>query len=131
MVIVHNTDMYKYVDKQKKVESIRYSNGVKNVNNGKAIYLPRKIYEGENVFSNIFNFIAKNKNTISNVASATSSIVDSVGKIGNTTLDTIKKIKELRKPAISDDAMNKVLNADNTQKNWKWLFLRLTVFWMI
>ena len=91
MVIVHNTDLYKYVDKQKKVESIRYSNGVKNVYDGKAIYLPRKIYEGENVFSDIFNFIAKNKDTISNVASATSSVVDNVGKIGNTTLDTIKK----------------------------------------
>ena len=83
MVIVHNSDMYKYVDKQKKVESIRYSNGVKKIYEGQAIYLPRRLYQGENVFSDIFNFIAKNKDTISNVASATSSVVDSIGKIGN------------------------------------------------
>ena len=64
------------------------------------------------MFSDIVNFISKNKYTISNVASATSSLVDSIEKIGNTTLDTIKKIKELKnKQLITDDAMNKVLNA--------------------
>ena len=117
MVIVHNTDLYKYIDKNKKVESIRYSNGVKNVYNGKAIYLPRKIYEGENVFSDIFNFISKNKDTIGNIASTTSSVADSVGKISSNAIDVVKKIKELRhKQPITDEAMNKVLNADNTPK---------------
>ena len=116
MVIGHDTDKYKYFDKQRKVELIKYNNGVKNVYYGKAIYLPRRIYEGENVFSVIFNFIAKNKDTISNVASAISSVVDSIGKIGNTTLDTINKIKELKnKQPITDDAMNKVLNADEVK----------------
>ena len=115
MVIVHDTDKYKYFDKQRKVELIKYSNGVKNIYDGKAIYLPRRVYEGENVFSNIFNFISKNKDTIGNIASATSSVVDSVGKIGNTTLDTIKKIKELRKPAITDDVINKVINASEVK----------------
>ena len=97
MVIVHNTDHHKYIDKQRKVETIRYSNGVKKIYEGEAIYLPRRVYEGENIFGDIFNFIAKNKDTITNGASATSSVVDSIGKIGNTTLDTIKKIKELKK----------------------------------
>ena len=116
MVIVHDTEKYKYFDKQKKVELIKYSNGVKNIYDGKAIYLPRRIYEGENVFSDIFNFIAKNKDTISKVASATSSVVDSVGKIGNTTLDTINKIKQLKnKQPITDEAMNKVLNASEVK----------------
>ena len=115
MVIVHDTDKYKYFDKQRKVELIKYSNGVKNIYDGKAIYLPRRVYEGENVFSDIFNFISKNKDTIGNIASATSSVVDSVGKIGNTTLDTIKKIKELRKPAITDDVINKVINASEVK----------------
>ena len=116
MVIVHDTDKYKYFDKQKKVELIKYSNGVKNVYDKKAIYLPKRIYEGENVFSDIFNFIAKNKDTISNVASATSSVVDSIGTIGNTTLDTINKIKQSKnKQPITDDAMNKILNADEVK----------------
>ena len=92
MVIVHDIDKYKYIDKQRKVDLIKYSNGVKKIYDEKAIYLPKRIYEGENVYSDIFNFIAKNKDTISNVASATSSVVDRVGKIGNTALDTIKKI---------------------------------------
>ena len=116
MVIVHDMDKYKYIDKQRKVDLIKYSNGVKNIYDGKAIYLPRRVYEGENVFSDIFNFIAKKKDTISNVASAASSVADSVGKIDNTTLYPIKKIKEFRKPAISDNAMNKVLNANDVTK---------------
>ena len=101
---------------------IKYSNGVKTVYNGSAIYLPRRLYNGENVFSDIFNFIAKNKDTISNVASAASSVADSVGKIGNTTIYTIKKIKELRKPAITDDTINKVLTANDTPKTGSGFF---------
>ena len=49
------------------------------------IYLPRSVYEKRNIFGNILNFIAKNKDTIYNVASAVSSFADSVGTIGNTT----------------------------------------------
>ena len=116
MVIVHNVDHHKYIEKQRKVETIRYSNGVKKIFEGQAIYLTGRVYEGENIVSDIFNFIAKNNDTISNVASAASSVADFVGKIGNTTLDAIKTIKELRKPAISDEAMNKVLNAGDTPK---------------
>ena len=115
MVFVHDSDKYNYYDKQKRVDLVKYSNGVKKIYEGTAIYLPRRIYKRENIFSDIFNFIAKNKDTISNVASAASSVADSVEKIGNTTIDTIKKIKELRKPAISDDAMNKVLNASEVK----------------
>ena len=70
MVIVHDTDKYKYINKQRKVKTIRYSNGVNKIFEGQAIYLPRRVYEKENIFSNIFNFIAKCKDTISNVASA-------------------------------------------------------------
>ena len=122
MVIVHDTDKYKYFDKQRKVELIKYSNGVKTVYNGSAIYLPLRLYNGENVFSDIFNFIAKNKDTISNVASAASSVADSVGKIVNTTIYTIKKIKELRKLAITDDTINKVLTANDTPKTGSGFF---------
>ena len=123
MVIVHNTDMYKYIDKQKKIECIRYSNGVKKIYEGQAIYLPRRIYQGENIFSDIVNFISKNKDTISNVASAASSVADSVGKIGSNAVDVVRKIKELKnKQPITDDAMNKVLNADNTPKTGSGFF---------
>ena len=93
MVIVHDIDKYKYFDKQRKVDLIKYNNGVKKVYNGKAIYLPTRIYEGENVFSDIVNCISNYNDTIFTVASATSSVVDGIGKIGSTTLDTIKKLK--------------------------------------
>ena len=115
--------MYKYIDKQRKVELIRHSNGVKNVYDGKAVYLPNRIYEGENVFSDIFNFVSKNKDTIGNIASTASSVADSVGKISSNAIDVVKKIKELRhNPSITDDAMNKVLNADNTPKTGNGFF---------
>ena len=53
MVIVHNADHYKYIDKQRKVETIRYRNGVKKIFEGQAIYLPRRVY-GKKIFLEIF-----------------------------------------------------------------------------
>ena len=96
MVIVHKPYLPKYYDKQRRVEMIKYSNGVMTTFDGDPFYLPRRLYNGEGIFGDIVNFISKNKDTISNVASAASSVVDNVGKICNTILDTIKKIKELK-----------------------------------
>ena len=42
MVIVHDTEKYKYFDKQRKVELIQYSNVVKNIYEKK-----RSIYRDE------------------------------------------------------------------------------------
>ena len=61
MVIVHDTDKYKYFDKQRKVELIRYSNGVKNVYDGKAVYLPRRLYNGYGLLDNIVKFVSDNR----------------------------------------------------------------------
>ena len=61
MVIVHDSDKYKYFDKQRRVEIIKYINGVKKIYEGQAIYLPRRIYDGENVFSDIFNLLLRTK----------------------------------------------------------------------
>ena len=57
MVIVHDSDKYKYFDKQRKVDIIKYSNGVKKVVEGSAFYLPRRQYDGENLFGNIIKFV--------------------------------------------------------------------------
>ena len=64
MVIVHNTDHYKYIDKQKRVDLIKYSNGVKKIYNGKAVYLPRRLYNGDGLFDNIVKFVSDNRDTI-------------------------------------------------------------------
>ena len=122
MVIVHNSDMYKYVDKQKQVELIRYSNGVKKIYEGEAIYLPKRLYDGDSIVGDIINFISKNKDTIGNIASTASSVVDTIGKVGNTTLDLVRNTRELRKPAILDNATNKILNANDTPKTGNGFF---------
>ena len=85
MVIVHKTDMYKYVDKQKKVELIKYSNGVKKIYEGEAVYLTKRLYDVDGIVGDIINFISKNKDTIGYIASTASSVVDTIGKVGNTT----------------------------------------------
>ena len=108
--------MHKYIDKQQKVKSIRYSNGVKKIHESEAIYLPKRLYEDDNIFGNIINFISKNKNTISTIASTASLVVDRVGRISNIKIDTIKNIKEFRNiPAITDDAVTKVFNASEVK----------------
>ena len=122
MVIVHNSDMYKYVDKQKQVELIRYSNGVKKIYEGEAIYLPKRLYDGDSIVGDIIKFISKNKDTISNIASTASSVVDTIGKVCNTTLDLVRNTRELRKPAILDNATNKILNANDTPKTGNGFF---------
>ena len=111
MVIVHEFDKHKYYDKQRRVDIIKYSNGVKKIVEGSAFYLPRRQYDGENLFGDIIKFVLDNKDTIKNIAGVASSVADTVGKVGSTAIDIVKKARELRKPAITDDAMNKVLNA--------------------
>ena len=119
MVIVHDSDKYKYFDNQRRVEIIKYSNGIKKTSfDGGAFYLPKRLYEGESIFGDIVHFIANNKDTISNVASSASSVVDSVGNIGSNTIDVVRKIKELKnKQPITDEAVNKVLNASEVKSS--------------
>ena len=117
MVIVPKPNMHNYYDKQRREEIIKYFNGVKKTKfeNG-AIYFPRQLYNGDGIFGDIFNLIAKNKDTISNVASAASSIVYSIGKVGFTTVDIVKKARKLKnKQPITDDAVNEVLNASEVK----------------
>ena len=95
MVILHNTDHYKYIEKQRKIDLIKYFNCVKKIYEGETIYLPKRLYEGDGIFKDINYFLSKNKDTISNIASTASSVADSIGKIGNTRIYTIKKIKYL------------------------------------
>ena len=123
MVIVHDNDKYKYFDKQRKVELIRYSNGVKKIYEGQAIYLPRRLYNGDGLFDNIVKFVSDNRDTIKNIAGVESSVVDTIGKVGNTTLDLVRKARELKnKLPITNDAMNKILNANDTPKTGSGFF---------
>ena len=116
MVIVHDSDKYKYYDKQRKVDIIKYSNGVKKVVEGSAFYLPRRIYNGDGIFNDITKFVSDNKDVIKNIAEVVTSVADTVGKIGSTANDIVRKVRELKsKPAITDEAVNKVLNASEVK----------------
>ena len=56
---------------------------------------------------------SNNKDTIKNIAKVASSVADTVNKVQSTTLDIVKKARELknRPPAISEEAIDKVLKA--------------------
>ena len=85
--------------------------------------MPKRLYDGDGIVGDIINFILKNKDTIGNIASTASSVVDTIGKVGNTTLDLVKKARELKnKQPITDDAMNKILNANDTPKTGSGFF---------
>ena len=120
MVIVHEYDKYKYFDKQRKVDIIKYSNNVKKIHEGGAFYLPRRHYDNEGIFSDIIKFVSDNKDTIKNIGGVAASVADTVGKVGSTTLDIVKKARELKSckltglnspPAITEEATDKVLKA--------------------
>ena len=93
MVIKHDLDKYKYFDKQHRGYLIKYSNGVKQVYEGSAFYLPRRQYDGENLFGDIIKFVSDNKDTISNILNFAGAVADNVRKIGSTTLDIVKKAR--------------------------------------
>ena len=97
MVIVHETDKEKYYDKQRRNDLIKYSNGVTKIHKGSALYLPRRQYNGENIFTDIVNFVSNNKDTIKKIAEVASTVVDTVGKAGTTTLDIVRKAKDITK----------------------------------
>ena len=83
---------------------------------GGAFYLPRRQYDGNGIFGDIIKFVSDNKDTIKNIAGVASTIADTVGKVGSTTLDIVKKSRELKRPpAIIDDAMNRVLNSSEVK----------------
>ena len=68
--------------------------------------------------------MSDNKDTIKNIAGVASFVVDSIGKVGSTTLDRVKKARELKSksPAITNDAMNKVLSANDIPKTGNGFF---------
>ena len=66
-----------------------------------------------NLFGDIIKFVSDNKDTIKNIAGVASSVSDTVGKVGSTTLDIVKKARELKNcpPAITEEATEKVMKA--------------------
>ncbi len=119
-VIVHKSEAYKYKPKQQMREKIKYRNGVSNLFDGRSLYLPKKQYysQGEGL-GDIINFVSENKDLIKDIAGTVGSVVDTVGKVGTTTVDIIKKIKELKQSGISQKAVEDVLRAKSKNEQNK------------
>ena len=96
MINVHEYDKYIYYAKQRRVYLIKYLNGVKKINEVGAFYLPRRHYDGVVIFCDIIKFVSDNKDTIKNITGVVGSVAESVGKVGLTTLDIVKKARELK-----------------------------------
>ena len=85
---------------------------------GNAIYLPRRLYDGDGIFNDNVKFVSDNKDTIKNIVGVAGTVADSVGKIGTNTINVVKKARELKnKQPITDDAINKVLNATEVKNS--------------
>ena len=72
-----------------------------------AFYLPKRHYDEYGIFNDFVKFVSDNKDTIKDIAGVAASVVDTVGKVGSTTLDIVKKSRELkspRPPAIIEEA---------------------------
>ena len=80
---------------------------------GGAFYLPRMLYDGDGLFNDIVKFVSDNKDTIKAITGVASSVAKTIGKVGSTTLDIVKKARELKNPppAITEEATDKVLKA--------------------
>ena len=80
---------------------------------GCAFYLPRRLYDGDGLFNDIVKLVSDNKDTIKAITRVAFFVSDTIGKVGSTTLDIVKKARDLknRPPAITEKATDKVLKA--------------------
>jgi hypothetical protein len=92
---------------QQRREKIKYGLGI---HNGKALYLPRRRIEGESL-ADIIGFVSRNADTIKNIGSTVGSVANSIGSVAGTTIDVVKKIRELNRQGIQNTALEKVLAA--------------------
>ena len=57
MLIVHDSDKYKYYYYQLKDEIIKYTSDIQKIYNVKAKYLPRRLHNNDRLFYNIITFV--------------------------------------------------------------------------
>ena len=104
--------MYKYYDKKRLIDIIKYSNGVKKV--GGVIYLSKNKSYGGNVLGTIKD-VAQTVGTIASVAIPIVKMLSCVELSWPTTLSVkgseLSSPRTLPREAITDEALNKVVNA--------------------
>jgi hypothetical protein len=114
MTIITKNDKHKYISNYKQIEreKVHHGSGLVNLHIGGVLYVPKKEFYNEgNGIGDIISWIGKNSDTIKNVASTVGSVADVVGKIGSSTVDIIKKVKELKNQNITNNALEEVLQS--------------------
>ena len=115
MPIVHPNEMYQMIPKQGLVEQVKYNagNSYNTVYKGGAFYTPKRLeYTGDgiaDIAGSIASFIANNSDTIKNIASTAGAVVKATGDMANTTIDVVRKARELHKQKLSDEAIQELL----------------------
>ena len=58
-----------------------------------AFYIPRRLYDGDELFNDIVIFLSDNKDTISNISNNANTVTDAIGKIRTNNIDIVTAIK--------------------------------------
>ena len=108
MTILTKADKINYLSKQQKINTIKYGNGVNRSFSWEALYLPKLRY-GDGVLDIIGSFLINNKDTIHAIANTVGTVSDSIGKVAGTTIDIVKKARELKNQGLSNETAEKFL----------------------
>ena len=119
-----NVENYVYNNREKRF-NLKYNNKVHNggrifskYQRGNALYLPSKrVYQGESIMDIVrtgINFIKDNAENIKTLGST----VGEVGKVINTGVDSIKKIKELKEMNLKNRALENVIKKQEEEEKF-------------
>ena len=117
MTILTKADKINYLSKQKTINTIKYGNGFTRYGQGpsslvfgEALYLPKLRYNGDGILDSIGSFLINNKDNINAIANTVGTVTDSVGKVAGTTIDIVRKARELKNQGLSNETAEKILN---------------------
>ena len=118
MPILTKADRINYIPKQLKINTIKYGNGINRSysHNGEALYLPKLMYNGQGFLDTIGSFLLNNKDNISAIANTIGTVGDTIGKTTGTTIDIIKRARELKQNGLTNEIAEKILKDTNSTK---------------
>jgi hypothetical protein len=126
-------DQRKYVSRQRERDRVKYGNGLAPLAllaapliralwsngqpTGSALYLPNRAVgypytsgAGEGL-GDVISFLSNNASAIKNIAGAVSAGVETAGKVATTTTDIIRRLRELKTQGMTNEALDKVIEA--------------------
>ena len=117
MPILTKADKINYVPKRLKINTIKYGNGINQSYGGETLYLPKLMYNGNGVdlwsgngiLDTIGSFLLNNKDNISAIANTIGTVGDTICKATGTTIDIIKRARELKQNGLTNEIAEKIL----------------------